>query len=730
LLADRRPELTLQDVTDAFSVEELNKEFFADFCRARGALTDEIHTRSRLTEDHARAEAQTILNRLLFLYFLQRKGWLHRDRDYIAAAFRRIADADADGSDFYAKFLAPVFGIVSTEWSQREKTLSHLDETNPHRHDLPFLNGGLFADEIASLDDNVKRRRGLRIGNAVFPRVFTDLFERYNFTIHEDSERDAEVAVDPEMLGKVFEELVTGRHESGSYYTPKPIVAFMCREALKHHLARACPPEDTAALARFVDDHDPAALRDGEAVLAALRAVRVCDPACGSGAYLLGMLHELLDLRECLFATRKIGADNAHARKLEIIQHNLYGVDLDPFAVNIARLRLWLSLAVEFEGASPPPLPNLDFKIEAGDSLAAPDPHAAFAGQGALRDQLVGKFREKKAAFLLAHDEEKKRLRSEVAEIKRDLAVWLHSGAPAGAFDWAIEFAEVFAPRPAPAEHSHPGCADRGHPARRAAAQQAGSPLTAQAGSLCSGGFDIIVANPPYVRMELIKPLKPMLRRNFAAVHDERTDLYVYFYARAHELLRPGGVAAFISSNKWLRAGYGEKLRQLLLDAQAFHLVADFGELPVFQTAATFPAIFVWEKSPRGETTTAWSVVKHGGRDAHPTRAHPEYIGPRNPTVEKISWSRDTVWVDKAQTTGFRGVREPVWNFHIGGYQVCQKWLKDRKGRTLTKDDLAHYQKIVIALAETIRLMAEIDQVIDAHGGWPDAFATVGKETA
>jgi len=101
-----------------------------------------------------------------------------------------------------------------------------------------------------------------------------------------------------------------------------------------------------------------------------------------------------------------------------------------------------------------------------------------------------------------------------------------------------------------------------------------------------------------------------------------------------------------------------------------------------------------------------------------------EFIGGRHPEVEKISWARNTVWLDKAQTVGFRGVPEEVWNFHIGGYQVCDKWLKDRKGRTLTDDDIAHYQKIVVALSETIRLMAEIDRVIDAHGGWPGAFQT------
>lgn len=103
-----------------------------------------------------------------------------------------------------------------------------------------------------------------------------------------------------------------------------------------------------------------------------------------------------------------------------------------------------------------------------------------------------------------------------------------------------------------------------------------------------------------------------------------------------------------------------------------------------------------------------------------------EFIGGQNVEVEKVSWSQDTVWVDKARRVGFRGVSEAVWNFHIGGYQVCEKWLKDRRGRTLSKDDIAHYQKIVVALSETIRLMGEIDDVIEKHGGWPGAFTQSG----
>jgi predicted helicase len=101
-----------------------------------------------------------------------------------------------------------------------------------------------------------------------------------------------------------------------------------------------------------------------------------------------------------------------------------------------------------------------------------------------------------------------------------------------------------------------------------------------------------------------------------------------------------------------------------------------------------------------------------------------EFVGAKNTEVDKVTWSKDTVWIDKAQTTGFKGVQEKVWNFHIGGYQVCEKWLKDRKGRKLTKEDIEHYQKIVVAISETIRLMAEIDKVIDEHGGWPGAFQT------
>ena len=147
-------------------------------------------------------------------------------------------------------------------------------------------------------------------------------------------------------------------------------------------------------------------------------------------------------------------------------------------------------------------------------------------------------------------------------------------------------------------------------------------------------------------------------------------------------------------------------------------LKIDFPRLPLTGTLALFRAL-----GRLGGELTALHLLE-SPKLAHPITA---FIGGRSPAVERASWSRDTVWVDKAQTTGFQGVREDVWNFHIGGYQVCVKWLKDRKSRTLSQDDIAHYQKIVVALSETIRLMAEIDRVIDEHGGWPAAFQTTAS---
>jgi hypothetical protein len=354
----------------------------------------------------------------------------------------------------------------------------------------------------------------------------------------------------------------------------------MCREALKGYLRNALPRESQEAVARFVDEHDPAGLRNGEAALQALRTVRVCDPACGSGAYLLGMLHELLDLREALFNTIGLDTASVYARKREIIQNNLYGVDRDQFAVDTARLRLWLSLIVDFERGADhrvPPLPNLDFKIERGDSLAAPWPESL-----PFVAELVDRLRRAKDEYAAAHGRAKKAKLAEVQELKAALASWERLRPAGDGFNWWLEFAEVFVEEPP------------------AAGPAAGGPGDEPAASR-PGGFDIVLANPPYVRQELIREQKAKLGTNFPSVYTGTADLYVFFYARALELLAPGGMLVFISSNKWFRAAYGARLREHLGSTAHVLSITDFGDLPVFESASAYPMIFVAEKTTRPE---------------------------------------------------------------------------------------------------------------------------------
>ncbi|MBU6409795.1 MAG: hypothetical protein KGR98_05350, partial [Verrucomicrobia bacterium] len=234
-LSEKGLAATMDDVIEAFSVEKLNQEFFADFSRAFERVKSEIQKRNRWKEKVAKEESQTLLNRLLFLYFVQRKGWLNRQRDYLFRNFVRFDKDTPAKTTFLDGFLRPLFIKLSTEGSQADIP----------GHDLPFLNGGLFADEYGDEqhDEAVRRHFDLQVGNEVFRSVFEDLLERYNFTIQEDSPTNYEVAIDPEMLGQIFEELIltseesetagkSKRHDTGGHYTPRPIVHYLCRDSL------------------------------------------------------------------------------------------------------------------------------------------------------------------------------------------------------------------------------------------------------------------------------------------------------------------------------------------------------------------------------------------------------------------------------------------------------------------------------------------------------------------
>ncbi len=543
----------------AFDVEVVTDKFFADYQRVFAQVEDAVEGIPENQSEAKRLYTQRLFNRLMFLRFIEKKGWLtyNGDREYLRALFNATeAETDQDFLNdrlFYAFF----FGLGS-ELDFEES----MDAFVEARGEVPFLNGGLFERKDYEYD----HQHAIHIPNDKFDEILK-LFERYNFTVTESTPLDVEVAVDPEMLGKVFEELVTGRHDTGSYYTPRPVVSFMCRESLKICLQNKTD-ETEECIKKFVDDGDATEIRDPERVLKVLQTLRICDPACGSGAYLLGMMSELLRLRDALFQSNQIDSPTIYQRKLDIIQNNLYGVDKDEFAVNIAMLRLWLSLAVDYEGDTPEPLPNLDYKVATGDSLTGPTPSTEQTG---FSLPLIQQIQEHQAEYLVTHNDlEKQRLREEIAELKEQIQGWQEN--PEG-FIWQVEFPEVFQ----------------------------------------EGGFDVVIGNPPYVRQELIRPIKPILEKLFPEVYTGMADLYVYFYKRGTELLRMNGVLTYISSNKFLRAGYGEKLRTFFTENLSIQKILDFGSVQVFKASVDTCIVLVENIAPSGEAFLAATFRDEAG---------------------------------------------------------------------------------------------------------------------
>lgn len=575
---------------DAFNVERVTKRFYKDYAEQFEKLRVAVKP---LKGEDQKMFTQALMNRLMFLRFIERKGWLTPptseegggSKDYLRLLFQA---GGYRGKSFYSGRLKKLFfealAIEGKEHSEAVGT-------------VVFLNGGLF--EESELDKKVDDLPDSAFASLLGPE---GLLYRYNFTVQESTPLDIEVAVDPEMLGKVFEELVTGRHESGSYYTPRPVVSFMCREALKGYLADATGI-DAEKIGIFVEKHDVRGITiDGAKKIAqALDDLRAVDPACGSGAYLLGLLHEIVDLYRLLYSEKlKADARELHRIKLDIIQNSLYGTDIDPFATSIAMLRLWLSLTVDSD--EPEALPNLDFKIESGDALTGPNPQEM---PDLLRSNLDERARQLaiiKGKYMRAHGREKQALRELIQHEQREIAFKLRSLSP-GAIDWRVQFCEVFFSRRA--------------------------------------GFDIVLANPPYVRQELIKDVKPLLKTVYGELFSGTADLYVFFYLRGLQLLTKCGMLVFISSNKWFRASYGQKLRAHVAKTATVQTILDFHDLPVFEAVA-YPMIFVAKKQP---PTDAHAAILAEPPDLDPpypdVRAVVETHGRPMPTT---ALGRDGTW--------------------------------------------------------------------------------------
>lgn len=572
-------------IAEVLATEGITPRFFRAFRMTLERLTDRLAVPRSRVDRHALA--LTALTRLLFLYFIQSKGWLDGDPRYIAKLLDRALSC---GRHFHRSVLhALCFGALNRPPANRSRSARALGR-------IPFLNGGLFEPTP------LERRHGPAIwSNADWRRAFDDLFERFHFSVRE---HDAGEFVAPDMLGRVFEGVMDPdeRRASGSYYTPASLVREIVRAGLEAVLTQRLGLSPGVA-ARWV--------HTGEAPHPApdVRGLTVLDPAVGSGAFLLGALDELVALR------RATGEGPALAVKRDVLASSLFGVDLTPTAVRLTELRLWLALvADETTGDlhSIAPLPNLDGHVRQGDALLDPLMLAQSLGGRTLRGRLVEARQvesARRSLFQLAGPA-KRGAQRELARAEAVLARRLLDDGR-GALEASIKelltlgrSRDLFGKRRGLAAEQRQrltrlrqSLRDIRSGLRKLRLDNAAPFFSFEshfADLLMRGGFDLIVGNPPWVRAERLAPRvretlamryscwRPSAIRGFAHL----PDLAVAFTERALELARPGGVVSLLLPAKLTSSGYAEALRQHLAQSTRIERAAPVAE----RTAQAFGA--------------------------------------------------------------------------------------------------------------------------------------------
>ena len=365
---------------EAFNVEAVTEAFFEDYKRVFRELQDELEEQTD-NPKWAHDYAQQFLSRCLFLYFVQRKRWLGDDIEFLHTFWGTYQNESQPADTFVQKWL----NVLFFEAFNNRPCNGYRYLPSKIREILqlaPYLNGGLFRKNALDTDYIT------HIADNLWQEIFT-FFEKYNFTIAEDTPLDQEVAVDPEMIGKVYESLVSvedeERSDAGIFYTPRVEIDLMCRLALVDNLANHIgTAEDKHLFYEALFAFEPAEKTEADAKLTDLweqihkhlTEITVLDPACGSGSFLVGMLHVLDDLRERAEQHLNINNLSGFERRKSLIGKNLYGVDVKQWACKVAELRLWLALIIEAEipaeelhVRTEPLLPDFSFNIRHGDSI-------------------------------------------------------------------------------------------------------------------------------------------------------------------------------------------------------------------------------------------------------------------------------------------------------------------------------------------------------------------------
>lgn len=621
---------TLEDLVNAFSIEKVTKEFFFKIANKFYDLVGEKIQRENKEEVHKgilelpstndnkvkQEFSIRLLSRIIFSWFLKKKGLISDEilsskavKDYKNSFGIELTSSES----YYHSVLEPLFfEVMNKKQDNRDPVFKNVKEFI----EVPFLNGGLFEprrDEDfydASKDQYFKRAiLSLKINDQWFIDLF-HILERYNFTVEESTPIDIELSIDPEMLGRIFENLLaeineetseTARKLTGSYYTPRDIVDYMVTESLQNYFKdkTKLSEDKIQSLLSYSEENIKLTNEEAKAIVDAIDSVKIIDPACGSGAFPIGAMQKLL---LCL---KKVDPDNRiwlekmlskiedpilrdkakeklqnenYVRKLGILRNSIYGVDIQPMAVELSKLRAFLTLIVDarVDKLKPnygiEPLPNLEFKFVCANSLIGlPLPQGPRRFSESPNDIEV--LKELRNKYFISYGEEKNYIERDFKNIQSGLfkkaLEWI---SPEGNLSetYMLSSWEPFSNKPS-------------------------SWLDQFWMFGVKDGFDIVIANPPYVRQEKIKDQKENLKKQRYEVFNSTSDLYTYFYEKGCDLLKDGGILTFISSNKWMRAKYGEKLRKFLKEKTTIKEIIDFGGYKVFD-ATVDTNVIVFEK--------------------------------------------------------------------------------------------------------------------------------------
>ncbi len=707
ILANDEQPPTLAELENAFDIEIVTKEFFLKyrelFLRTKEALDKVVKNDPKIKADFEAKGVDTInfakklLGQIVFLYFLQKKGWfgVGRDDDWGTGSKRFLRELfdkkHSDYHNFFNDILEPLF------YEALRIDRSHDDHYYSRFNcKIPFLNGGLF-DPIGNYDwvhtdinlpndlfSNSRKTKEGDTGDGIL-----DVFDRYNFTVREDEPLEKEVAIDPELLGKAYEKFNAIRPDNfdeftkvlksgkkgaenkfnkkfGVYYTPREIVHYMCKQSLINYLYTQAEDagmvdtikkqdiEDLIEVGELITEHEATVLIKQEKIKSGIQKsteytallsdsirenaaaidkwladITVCDPAVGSGAFPVGMMNEIVHARNVLSVFLNDNARNDYEFKRHCIEHSLYGVDIDSGAVEITKLRLWLSLVVDEEDIKTiKPLPNLDYRIMQGNSLISEFMGINFDAEPQKEnqlfknetDELIERFQQKKNKFLNESNvAQKVRLKEEVENLLVEIFETKLRTQKADYFKKLKDIEEKYAVLSNKAQREKLIQQEKkklykefGFDLGRAEKQLKEFTGGRQIKPFFlwnlyfsevfhqKGGFDVVIANPPYVRAdsghEYLAFRKKLEESKVYKTLYEKWDLMVPFIEKGLNIANPKGDLIYIVSNAICTSKYAFKLLDLIQEKYFLRSIDYFEDMAVFE-AGVIPVVFHISKS-------------------------------------------------------------------------------------------------------------------------------------